>query len=264
MGVQYVIVRTNAVGTSARPRRAFLTEDQSTRAKCVEYNSRINTCLAAIHHETLAVFQPHLFPVAIERHQDLTPTEQSSALVLFPVSGIVALVYREDGQESSAIAIIGSEGIANYHMLFSPQPSPYGLVGHVAGEALAIRVEIMRALLANYRELQSVFLKYGAEVHLQIAANLRSSLRDSVGKRLARLLLMQHDRVEGDNIAVLHSTMANMLAVRRASVSDAMHYLESLHAVRDTRGRTTITDRNALIEIAGSSYGEGEKLRQAA
>lgn len=235
---------------------------RSTRAKGVEYDSRFNTCLAAIPHEDLAVLLPHLIPISTKRQQELSPTNQSSGLILFPVSGILALVYREDGEKPSVVAMIGSEGIANYHMLFSAWPSPYGLVSHVAGKSLAIRVETMRSVLATHPELQNFFLEFGTAIQLQIAANLRSSLRDPVCKRVARLLLMQHDRVEGDNIAVLHSTMAEVLAVRRASVTDAMHYLESLHAVRDTRGRTIITDRTVLIQVAGSSYGKGEKLQQ--
>jgi DNA-binding transcriptional regulator YhcF (GntR family) len=66
---------------------------------------------------------------------------------------------------------------------------------------------------------------------------------------------MAHDRIEGDEIKVTHDNIALMLAVRRASVTDALHMLEGQGLIRGHRGRVTIRDREGLLRIAGDSYG---------
>lgn len=219
-----------------------------------------NLCLRGLQEASLSLIAPHLFPVTIERDQRLDQSEHASGVVLFPVSGIVSVVYGNDDGDAASIAMIGNEGIANYHLLF-PQPSyPYNAVGHVAGMALAMKVDTMRGMLLTSRELRSMFYHFGAKLHLQIAATLRASLKDPIEKRLARCLLMHHDRIGEDDIAVYHSTVADMLGVRRASITDAMHRLEGLKAIRDTRGQTRICNRTLLGEIAGSSYGAAEQI----
>ncbi|MBY3158836.1 winged helix-turn-helix domain-containing protein, partial [Rhizobium laguerreae] len=56
-----------------------------------------------------------------------------------------------------------------------------------------------------------------------------------------------------------HEFLALMLGVRRAGVTDELHILEGMHAIKSTRGNVRITDRNKLIEIAGGCYGVPEQ-----
>ncbi len=66
---------------------------------------------------------------------------------------------------------------------------------------------------------------------------------------------MAHDRIQGDEIKVTHDNIALMLAVRRASVTDALHILEGQGLIRGNRGRVTIRDREGLLLIVGETYG---------
>jgi DNA-binding transcriptional regulator YhcF (GntR family) len=66
---------------------------------------------------------------------------------------------------------------------------------------------------------------------------------------------MAHDRIEGDEIRVTHEEIAVMLAVRRASVTDALHVLEGENLIRATRGRVLVRNRSGLRRIAGDAYG---------
>ena len=223
----------------------------------------VNYCMASLSTEAQDLLRPHCRKVLFERDQLLAVSGQADAAVFFPMSGIVSIVYGEADADAS-IAMIGREGVANYHLLFPQSPYPYRAVGHVAGEAMCIGVDIMRFLLLSSRELRGMFYYFGAKLHLQIAATLRASLRDSVETRLARCLLMHQDRLGGDEVTIYHSAMADMLGVRRASITDAMHKLEGSRAIRDSRGQTRITDRKLLMEIAGPSYGAAEEIAPAA
>ncbi|MBY2944520.1 winged helix-turn-helix domain-containing protein, partial [Rhizobium leguminosarum] len=76
---------------------------------------------------------------------------------------------------------------------------------------------------------------------------------------LARWILMCHDRLEGNNLAITHEFLALMLGVRRSGVTNELHVLEGVHAIRSTRGNVRIVDREKLIEIAGGCYGVPER-----
>ncbi len=219
-----------------------------------------NRCLQELPDEIRSLLAPHLFEVEIERDLVLSERGATATAVVFPVSSIVSIMFGMDDGCAASIAMVGHEGIANYHLLFPHAAYPYRAVGLVSGHALAVDVTIMRGLLLTNRGLRGMFYEFGAKLHLQIASTLRGSLKDPIEKRLARCLLMHHDRIEGDDIAIFHSTLADMLGIRRASVTNAIHSLEGAGAVRDIRGHTTICDRRLLLELAGDAYGPAERV----
>ncbi|RYE92638.1 MAG: helix-turn-helix domain-containing protein, partial [Oxalobacteraceae bacterium] len=76
--------------------------------------------------------------------------------------------------------------------------------------------------------------------------------------RLARWLLMCHDRVDGDEIAITHDFLGLMIAAERSGVTVSLHILEGAGMIRAKRGRVIIRDRELLCELAGDSYGVPE------
>ena len=77
-------------------------------------------------------------------------------------------------------------------------------------------------------------------------------------QRTARWLLMYHDRIDGDELAITHEELGVMLGVRRASITDALHHLEGSEGIRSLRGRLQIRDRVRLVALAGDTYGRAE------
>jgi CRP-like cAMP-binding protein len=77
-------------------------------------------------------------------------------------------------------------------------------------------------------------------------------------ERLARWLLMCHDRVDGDELRLTHDFVATMLGVRRAGVTVALNRLEGLALVENDRGSITVIDRGGLEKAAGRTYGAPE------
>jgi hypothetical protein len=76
--------------------------------------------------------------------------------------------------------------------------------------------------------------------------------------RVARWLLVRHDRARGDEIRVRHDEIADSLGVRRASITDCLHIIEGDGHLRCRRGRITIRDRAQLVQMAGVCYGAAE------
>lgn len=79
-----------------------------------------------------------------------------------------------------------------------------------------------------------------------------------IDERLARWLLMCHDRVDGNAVAITHKFLGMMLGVRRSSVTDTLHILEGRGLIQAARGIITIKDRAKLERVAGASYGVPE------
>jgi CRP-like cAMP-binding protein len=79
-----------------------------------------------------------------------------------------------------------------------------------------------------------------------------------VEERLARWLLMAHDRIDGDDLTITHEFMSIMLGVRRAGVTVALDALESKGVVQVRRGGVMIKDRKGLEKMTNGAYGGPE------
>jgi CRP-like cAMP-binding protein len=93
---------------------------------------------------------------------------------------------------------------------------------------------------------------------IQMANTALANSKVKVDARLARWLLMAHDRVDGDQVELTHEFLALMLGVRRAGVTLAIQRLEERKLIRAARGRLTIRNRRGLEEAANGSYGVPE------
>jgi len=100
-------------------------------------------------------------------------------------------------------------------------------------------------------------LRYQQWMTIQVAHTALSHGSFTIAERLARWLLMSQDRT-GSTLPLVHEFLAMMLAVRRAGVTEALHILEGEGAIRASRGRIEIRNRDLLIELAQGGYGAPE------
>jgi CRP-like cAMP-binding protein len=75
-----------------------------------------------------------------------------------------------------------------------------------------------------------------------------------VDARLARWLLMTHDRLGDDEFQLTHEFLSNMLGVRREGVSKAAGELQKLKLIQYARGRLEIRDRAGLESLSCCCY----------
>ena len=97
---------------------------------------------------------------------------------------------------------------------------------------------------------------------IQLSSSIAAA-GQTIEQRLARWLMMCHDRLDGDDIPLTHDFMAMMLGVRRAGVTTSLHGLDELGLIHTGRGKVTIVDRTGLESFAAGAYGlaEAEYLR---
>jgi CRP-like cAMP-binding protein len=143
-------------------------------------------------------------------------------------------------------------------VLLGADRTPHETFMQIGGAALRIGADAFRHALEQSPALQKLLLRFVQVFHLQTAQTAACNGSHPVGRRLARWLLMCHDRLDGDELPLTHEFIAVMLGVRRPGVTEALQMLETEQAIRAERRNIVVLDRRRLEETAGDGYGGPE------
>ena len=116
-----------------------------------------------------------------------------------------------------------------------------------------------RAALDASAGLRTLLQRFAQALAVQTAFTALSNAVHPMEERLARWLLMCDDRTDAGELAITHEFMSTMLAVRRPSVTTALHGLEGNGLIHAERGLVTIRNRAALEDFAADAYGRPER-----
>jgi CRP-like cAMP-binding protein len=216
-----------------------------------------NRLLNLLPSRDLEQIEPLAERVSLDCRQVLYDDGSRVDHVYFLESGL-ASVMASAGDHQIQIGHIGREGMVGCSALQGMSHSWSRVMMQIPGEALRVRVSSLTPVVEDSPEARAVFTLYGEAFGIQVQQTALANGRFSLEQRLARWLLMCHDRTSGDDILITHELLSVMLGVRRAGVTVALHILEGEHAIRSTRGLVKIKDREALERIAGGSYGVSE------
>jgi len=218
-----------------------------------------NTLLGALSGEDLELLKPHLTRVNLAPRQVLVAPNEAIEHVYFPEGGIASIVSVMAQSGRTETGIFGREGVSATCLLLGTDRSPHETFVQVDGST-ALRIDTDRYLAAvqQSESLRTMLLRYVQTVLVQAAQSTATNAHHRIEARLARWLLMCHDRIDGDEIALTHEFMGMMISAERSGVTITLHILEGAGMIRSTRGLVTIRDREKLEELAGDSYGVPE------
>ncbi|RUT98590.1 Crp/Fnr family transcriptional regulator [Mesorhizobium sp. USDA-HM6] len=217
-----------------------------------------NRLLASLSADDFAVMQPHLSAVTFEVRDHLFRADQKIAHVTFPESGVASIVAdTEEGRFE--VGMVGSEGLVGVPIVLGVDRSPHTCLVQASGEAVRIEAEALQAAMDHSPTLRALLLRFVHTFVVQVSQTAYANAGYSIEERLARWLLMTHDRLERDDMPITHEFMSVMLGTRRPGVTLAVQMLEGVGVIRATRGHITVRDREKLEDIAGQSYGFAEK-----
>ena len=219
-----------------------------------------NLLLSSLDAEDFAALAPHLAKVALKTGDVVLEPGEPVERLYFPESGIISIHdILEDGSRIG-VGILGFEGLAGWPLLLGCRKAPHEATVAIGGAyAHSIAAADLLAIASERRTLNQLLLLYVQCFMQQMAATILSNVHDGIERRLARWLLMNQDRMGGDEIKLTHEQLGVMLHVRRATVTDALHRLEGEGLVRSQRGLILIRNRPSLKERAGEAYGSAEK-----
>ena len=136
--------------------------------------------------------------------------------------------------------------------------SPHSTYFQVAGEAYRMPAAALRRAIEQSPSLHAVLMKYVQAFMVQTAHTAIANARATLVERLARWLLMAHDRTTGAGLNLTHEFLSLMMAVRRAGVTEALQLLEERKLIACGRREITLLDRKGIEKIAGHFYGTPE------
>ena len=219
-----------------------------------------NRLLRNLPEQAFSLLAPDLEPVELPIGMVLELPDAPIEHIIYLESGIAArMIVGRDGDMAES-GHIGSEGMTGKPIVQGGTFATNKIQMQFGGKGLRIARDPFIEAMSRNDDLAVLMRKYVLACEVQVEHSLLAATTQMINERLARWLLMYHDRAEGDELQITHDLLASMLHVRRAGITSATHVLEGLHAIRATRGSIKIVDRQALEEIAGRSYGIPEAV----
>jgi CRP-like cAMP-binding protein len=194
-------------------------------------------------------------PVELSARQLLWKAEARLRSVYFPRNCVCSLLMPLSDELPVEAATVGKEGMVGTPVLLGVSSGPAICVVQVAGDALRVDAERVRAWMIGDGALPGLLLRYTQVLHDQTSQSVACNRRHEMEERCARWLLMTHDRVGTDTFTLTHEFLAAMLGVRRASVTVAAGILQKAGLIRYSRGRITVLDRAGLEQASCECYG---------
>lgn len=218
-----------------------------------------NQVLRSLRPSDLDLILPRLTRFDFELGESFETAGLPIDQVYFLESGLASIVVRLLPGDDVEVGVAGRENMTGAAIVLGDTQSPFECMAQIAGKALSISTADLYAAMDQSVTLTRHLLTFARAMAIQTGYTAHVNGHETILPRLARWLLMLHDRVDGDTFAVTHNLLSTMLGVRRQSVTEALHVLEGHHLIDAGRGSIVLRNRRGMIALAGTSYGNAER-----
>ncbi len=184
----------------------------------------------------------------------LCEPDQPLRYVYFPLTGFISLVTTLGSHQALEMGLIGDEGMLGVTVALGVNASPMGAVVQGAGTALRMSATQLKRELRDNPALQRTLNLYLYVLMAQLSQTAACTHFHEIEPRLARWLLMTHDRAHADHFHLTHEFLANMLGVRRSGITVAAGALQLKKLICYSRGEISILDRKGLEKASCECY----------
>lgn len=174
--------------------------------------------------------------------------------VYFPMTGFVSLVTTIAGHPPLEMGLIGNEGMLGATLLLGIDISPLSGVVQGSGQAMRMGTAAFQRELRVCTSLNRVMNRYLYVLLAQLSQSAGCTCFHDIESRLARWLLMTHDRAGRTRFLLTHQLLADMLGVRRSAVTIAAGALQAAGMIHYVRGEITVVNRKGLEAAACECY----------
>jgi CRP-like cAMP-binding protein len=215
-----------------------------------------NRLLDSLPADEQADLAPHLEPVRLELKDLLVEQGKRIDSVYFPLTAVTSLLNLVQDTGGVEIATVGNEGLVGLSLSWGIDTfNPREFVQcQVPGDALVMEPETFASKVSQGGELTWLVHRYTQAFVTQIGQQVACNGLHTIEERCARWMLLTHDRVGSDEFPLTQEFLAQMLGVRRPSVTVVAGILQQAGFIRFRRGRITITDRRGLEGASCECY----------
>jgi CRP-like cAMP-binding protein len=228
-----------------------------------------NCILALLPADESNRMRRFLQPVQLEFGQVIYEPQLPVEHVYFVDRGMISIVSLLENGDSIEVGTIDYQGVAGLPAVFGDGTMiPFRHFVQMPGTARRMNVNALIAEMQHESVLRKLLLRYQAAFLSQAMQSVACNGLHSVVQRCCKWLLMLQDTLGSDDVPITHDFLAQMLGVRRASVSDVLRPLQEEGLLRTNRGKVTILDRESLAQVSCECYrlirGEYDRLLRVA
>src|SRR5882757_3865117 len=214
---------------------------------------RSNRLLGALEPATRKRLSVHLQPVAFKLGEVVCEAAGILKHAYFPQGGVLSLLTVMENGSAIETANIGREGAfglfgAMYKRSFNR------CIVQMEGPMVRCPIKIVQEEFRRSEHVRNLFVSYTQTLMTQVQQTVACNALHSMEERMARWLLMMHDRAEGKALTYTHDFLANILGVNRKSVTLAAQSLQAAGLISYRRGTMQVGDRSGLEKASCECY----------
>ena len=231
-------------------------------AVSVQPEPKQNHLLAALSPEVQARLFPYLELVPLSLRALMYESGRAMRHVYFPTDSIVSLQYVMENGASTAILVVGNEGLLGISLFMGGESTPNRSLVQSAGHAYRLPRARVKEEFNRHGQLLVLMLRYTQALITQVAQTAVCNRHHSIDQQLCRWLLLSADRLSDNRLTMTQEFISNMLGVRREGVTQAASKLQQLGAISYTRGLIRVLDRPKLESLSCECYAVVKKETQ--
>ena len=208
-----------------------------------------NRLLAALPPEELAELWPQFELITLDVPHVLYARGELIPAVYFVESGWISKVARLENGDCAEVGFVGREGMVGLSLALGADAASQEAMVQGAGTALCMGPDALKRAQAGNSAFNRLLLRYALAFQAQVSQTAACNGRHKLEARLARWLLMAHDRADGNELPLTHDFLSMMLCGRRSGVTIAAGILQKAGLIQYARGHITVLDRPGL-EVA--------------
>ncbi|NNE98496.1 MAG: Crp/Fnr family transcriptional regulator [Pyrinomonadaceae bacterium] len=213
-----------------------------------------NHLLSALPRDDYFRLEPDLEPVTLALGDVLYESGEQMNYVYFPTTAIVSLLYIMENGATAEIGLVGNEGLVGVALFMGGGTMPNRAIVQSAGKAIKLKASHLKTEFSRAGVFQILLLRYTQAFMTQISQTAVCNRLHSVENQLCRWLLLNHDRLQSNELVMTHELIANMLGVRREGVTVAAGVLQEKKLISYVRGTIKIIDRPGLEQEVCECY----------
>jgi CRP-like cAMP-binding protein len=220
----------------------------------VSAEPRSNLLLAALPEAEWLRWQPLLEHVHMPLGQVLCEPRVTLSHVYFPTSSIVSLLYVMENGDSAEIAVVGCEGLVGVSLFMGGESTSSRAVVQSAGHGFRLKAQLMKDEFNRAGPVLHLLLRYTQALITQMTQTAACNRHHSLDQQLCRWLLLSLDRLRANELVMTQELIANMLGVRRESVTEAAFKLQQAGLISYARGHISVLDRSGIEKRTCECY----------
>lgn len=205
-----------------------------------------NKLLSSLPREQLDLLAPHMSTKDMAQGTVLLEADEEFDRIYFPRSGMLSLLIVMGDGKAVETATVGREGVVGAMAGLGLYKSAVMVTVQLPMSVSSIAAPQFRKVVDGSAAVRDLCLRYNEVLLLQARVTAACNALHPIEARFCRWLLQSADRAESDTVTLTQELLAEMLAVRRTSVSEIAGHIQKLGAIRYVRGLIKIVDRNAL------------------